>query len=558
MQNAVKWLALVVVWLVVIGGGVLAWRLMVAPKRHEAADLKTAKSEYAQVLAEARTGGLLQEEPTLQADATSADYRQTTERLRRSLTSGTPFRADLLPLRLALDAFSGYAPLRSDEFRSDLALAGIDLTLVDDAADYDRRLATLQSGETPVAVFTADALLKASAKLGQSPATIVLVIDETVGADAMVAYQSAAADLDALNDSATRIVLTPDSPSETLARVVLANFALPKLTTDPFEPADGAADVLAKLKATSPNEKKAFVLWEPFLSKALEDERVKVLIDSGDFRGYVVDVLVMQRDWLIKHPDAAADVARAFLRASYRLRRQGAAAMVKADAAKSGEPVTDAQAERMAAGIDWKGTQANYAAFGLLGGDAPAALKQSPPMPRILRGLVDVLTRTGGLARDPTEGKPEMLYDGELLRRLRDGGFHPGVQRGEDERVADTAQVQALTPDDWQRLQPVGTLQVGRLVFPSGSATISPVSAVALDELAETLRRFPPYYLTVVGNARDLSLQADAEVAQKRAEAAVRELESRGVDGRRMRATVAQGDNAGATVATFKVGQLPY
>ena len=558
MQTVVKWLAMAVVWLVVIGGGILAWRLMVAPQRQEAADLVTAKSEFAQVLAEARTGGLLQEEPTLQADATSADYRQTTERLRRSLTSGTPFRANLLPVRLALDAFSGYAPLRSDEFRNDLALAGIELTLADDAADYDKRLATLASGETPVAVFTADAILKASAKLGTSPATIVLVIDETVGADAMVAYETAAADLDALNDPATRIVLTPDSPSETLARVVLANFALPKLRNDPFEPADGAADVLAKLKATSPTEKKAFVLWEPFLSKALEDERVRVLIDSGDFRGYVVDVLVMQRAWLLDHKDAAADVARAFLRASYRMRRQGAAAMVKADAAKSGEPVTDAQAERMAAGIDWKGTQANFAAFGLLGDDAPASLKESPPMPRILRGLVDVLTRTGGLDRDPTDERPEIFYDDKLLARLLREGFHPGVQRGEDETIADAAEVQALSPVDWQRLQPVGTLQVGRLTFGRGSDAITGVSAASLDALAATLGRFPPYYLTVVGNALDLSNPADAALAQQRADAAVAYLAKGGVDPRRLRATVAQGDAAGATVATFKVGQLPY
>ena len=558
MQSVVKWLAFIVVWIAVFAGGFFAWRVIVAPQRRSAAELAGAKTEYERAFSEAKQRNLASETPDLGA-ATAADYRRVAERLRRSLTSGTPFRASLLPVRLALDAFSGYAPLRAEEFRSDLALAGIDLSLVDDAADYDRRLATLQSGETPVAVFTADALLKASAKLGESPATIVLAIDETVGADAMVAYQTAAADLDALNDPLARIVLTPDSPSETLARVVLANFALPRVAADPFEPADGAADVLARLRAASPTDLRAFVLWEPFLSKALEDGRVKVLIDSGDFRGYVVDVLVMQRAWLLDHPDAAADVARAFLRASYRLRRAGPAAMVKADAARSGEPVTDAQADRLAAGIDWKSTQANYAAFGLLGGDdLPAALRDAPTMPRILRGLVDVLTRTGGLSGDPTGGRPESLYYDGLLRRLSDEGFHPGVARGEDEAVADAAAVRALSPDDWRRLQPVGTLQVGRLVFGRGTAEISPVSAASLDALAETLRRFPPYYLTVVGNALDLSNPADAALAQKRADAAAAYLAAHGVDPRRVRAAVAQGEDAGSTVATFRAGQLPY
>jgi len=125
---------------------------------------------------------------------------------------------------LALDSFSGYAVLRSEKFRAPLLEQGIRLHLVDDEAVYSDRIKKLESGETPLAVFTIDALITNSAVIKDTPATIVMLIDDSQGADAMVAYKKALPDLAALNHEETRIVLLPDSPSETLARVVRTQF----------------------------------------------------------------------------------------------------------------------------------------------------------------------------------------------------------------------------------------------------------------------------------------------------------------------------------------------
>ena len=68
-------------------------------------------------------------------------------------------------VRIQADLFSGYAVLRSEEMKKNLRLDQIRLTMVEDEADYDARLAALEAGEVEMAVFTIDSLLMAGAKL---------------------------------------------------------------------------------------------------------------------------------------------------------------------------------------------------------------------------------------------------------------------------------------------------------------------------------------------------------------------------------------------------------
>ena len=127
----------------------------------------------------------------------------------------TPSRYDD-SIDFALDSFSGYAILRSPEFRDQLAKKRIRVNLLDDGADYAARFEQLSRGDVQMAVFTIDALLKLSAQIDELPCTIVSIIDETRGADAIVAYKSVVPNVDALNQEQMQFVLTPDSPSETL------------------------------------------------------------------------------------------------------------------------------------------------------------------------------------------------------------------------------------------------------------------------------------------------------------------------------------------------------
>jgi len=246
------------VWLVLIGIGAMTWKWVFVPK---------AEKEQA-AAAEQKKKDVL--------NNTSSDSRYKHE------------------VNFAIDSFSGYAVFRSDEFKNECASRGVKINLVDDAADYPKRLKALQSGEVQMGVFTIDALMKASAGLGDMPATIVSLVDETKGADAMVGSKVLVPSIDALNDPNTKFVVTPDSPSETLARVVMAYFNLDRLGPDPWIKVDGAKQVYEQYRASKPTDKKVFVLWEPYVSKIVENGDYRVVIDSSKFKGYIVDVLVFR------------------------------------------------------------------------------------------------------------------------------------------------------------------------------------------------------------------------------------------------------------------------
>ena len=77
-------------------------------------------------------------------------------------------------------------------------------------------------------------------------------------------------------------------------------------------------------------EHKAFVLWEPFVSKALQERpEARVLVDSSQFKGYIVDVLVAQQKWLRDHPAEARVVVQSYLEVLH-ARQQSADGMAPA------------------------------------------------------------------------------------------------------------------------------------------------------------------------------------------------------------------------------------
>ncbi|MEN1681914.1 MAG: hypothetical protein AAGJ46_20220, partial [Planctomycetota bacterium] len=196
-----KLLAVAIVWLMILATGVGIWKVVFAPA------VEKSKAEQERLAEEERRAALGR------GGSESLYSKQVT---------------------LNLDGFSGYAVFRSDTFETELRKRGIRLKLVDDAADYPARLRALATGEADMALFTIDALIKASALAGDLPATIVALIDETVGADAVVTYKSAFETVDDLNTPGAKFVITPDSPSETLARVVMSRFQLDQMDAEPF------------------------------------------------------------------------------------------------------------------------------------------------------------------------------------------------------------------------------------------------------------------------------------------------------------------------------------
>ncbi len=472
---------------------------------------------------------------------------------------------------IAVDSFTGYSILRSDGMRDQLKQKEIRWTVKDDGADYSDRINALRDGRIQMAVFTIDSFIAASAKIDEFPGSIVLVLDETKGADAMVAYKNAVGSIQDLDHESAKIVATPNSPSEFLARVVLAQFSLPRMPSKWLEPADGAEAVYRKLRGGDKSAKRAYVLWEPFVSQALDIDGVEILLDSSRMSGYVVDVLVVQRRFLADSPEIVREVVEAYLRTSYSYgqERSSLIKLVMDDAKKTGsDRLTKEQAERLVDGIQWKNTLENYVHFGLVPSDRAQGLQHVEDM---IANITDVLVTTKALSSNPVAGKASTLFYDQIVRDLKGQDFHPGKQLsviagagpGLDELDAARGanNLRKLSDAEWDRLIPVGEIRVPPIAFARGTARLNVQSQREFQYLAKRLQSLPGYYLTVVGNARaEGDADANLKLANDRASAAAEALQTNGLHEHRIRAIAAPPSttNGSAQSVSFIVGQVPY
>ncbi len=482
-------------------------------------------------------------------------------------------------IKVAHDSFPGYAILRSDAVRNLLDRQSIKLNFVDDKADYVRRARDLKSGKVKMAVFTIDAYLKAGSVIGEFPGSIVLVIDESKGADAIVAHKRGVATIPNLSNPKARIVLTPDSPSETLARIMINTMSLPSLPASWASDAKGAEDVYKKLKSADPDEPFAYVLWEPYVTKALAIDGVHLLLDSSKLKGYIVDVLIVQREFLDSQRELVTHVVQAYLRANYDYTNQpdGLLSLIEADAKQYGDSLNRNEASQLVKGIEWRNTVENYAHFDVISG---TEAKETEKLEAMIGKIMQVLVKTDSLSADPLSGKYGNLFFEGILRSLHHDKFHPGVLNasgtdGLDDIFVDTAPVieekvreeTALNPlsdTNWNTLAPVAAMKIEPIQFGRGNARILPGSKRALAGIASNLKSFPQYYLRVVGHTRkEGDPAANKILASQRSEAAAKALRELGIAKQRIRAiastkTSTKMQGGAAQSVTFELLGKPY
>lgn len=505
--------AMAIIWFVILGVIVIAWQFWWSPRQQQLANQKEEQHE----------------QEVLEKTSSMSRYQHEID--------------------FAMDGFSGYSLFRSQMFRDELGKYGIRLSTSDDKANYQERLSKLKNGQTDMAVFTIDALYKSSVELGEMPATIIDFVDETKGADAMVGPGGLFPNIDSLNDPDLKIVCTPNSPSETLARVVMAYFNLNQLSETNFEFVDGADAVYESYKNSKPTEKKVFILWQPYVSKILSNSEYHVVVDSSKFSGYIVDVIVVNRDFLLKNEELVLNTIKAYRTTMFNYRRSpDMVALVQKDSQQIGQPVTEAQAVDLVDGIWWKNTQESFAHFGLTSGTGLQHIED------ICNNISRVLLKTGAISADPTGGQPNKLYYDGVVRKLFDSSWHPGFAQ---ETVRKEKTLAVLTDDEWKNLRPVGTLQVPRLVFARGTAKITDRSYDTLNDLAEKLQTWPQYYLVVRGNvSAEGDVEANRKLAQERADSTIEYLVSKGVQRQRIHAETSNPN--GSSTVSFILGEVPY
>jgi len=474
-------------------------------------------------------------------------------------------------VKLALDSFSGYSILRCPEFHKDLKAQGINMVISDDNADYRARIKALRDGDIQMAVFTVDSLIKSGAEIKEFPATIVLVIDESRGADAIIAYKQGVENLQDLDDPKARFVLTPSSPSEFLARVVVADLNLVNLPEKWWKDSEGAMAVRKEFRVADPKEKTAYVLWEPALSLALKEPDAHILLDSSQLKGFILDVLVAQRKYLLEHHDVVKAVVEAYLRTVYHYnhRTDGFQELVLEDSRLEGMQKLDkAQTEKLVQGIQWKNTLENYAHFGLL---SPGESRGLSHIEDSINKITQVLVTTQGLEQEPFSGDPGILFYNKIIKELQAEGFHPGKKLNilKDSAVGalDIGKIRVeknlppLTDEQWMGLQEIGELRIQPILFARGTDRINIQSRRHLNKLSQRLKSWPRAYLRVIGHTRsEGDLAANRRLAYKRAFTVRDYLLSKGINENRIRAEAAAeaGKGGSAQSVSFILGYVPY
>jgi hypothetical protein len=135
------------------------------------------------------------------------------------------------------------------------------------------------------------------------------------------------------------------------------------MAPDPWEKVAGAKEVYDAYRASKPTDRKVYILWEPYVSKILENSEYRVVMDTSKVRGYVVDSIVVSRDFLLKNEGVVRSVLEAYSRVHFANRKSMPEAVTN-DAQSLGEPLKPEMAATLCQKIRWTNTLENYGHFG--------------------------------------------------------------------------------------------------------------------------------------------------------------------------------------------------
>ncbi len=253
------------------------------------------------------------------------------------------------------DAWSGYAPFRDPEL-----MAGTPYSLVwVEQVCQDVRADDLTTGRADIVVTTLDQYL-----LNHPEGTVVGVIDQSVGADALALGTANHPGFDSVDDIPALVdefaaegrkpvlAYTGVSPSEMLLNE-LAN------TTDELRLADfelvSTDQSATAFQMLEDDEAQLAVLWEPDTSAARNAGHT-ISLSSGDVPDSIVDVIVAGDRLIERDPAAVTAVLRSFYDRMDGYLDEGDRASLKAFYAEDGG-LEAADTESLIAGIKLYGTE---------------------------------------------------------------------------------------------------------------------------------------------------------------------------------------------------------
>ena len=436
-------------------------------------------------------------------------------------------------IRVALDNWIGYFPLRSREMRSAMHRLGWQLVIEDDQADYVGRMERLRKGELDLAVGTVDSFILTGQKASY-PATIIAVLDESKGGDSIVARADKVGSLSQIKERTDlRVAFTPNSPSHHLLKATVDHFNLPELL--PRGPGrvetNGSAEALQKLLSGKAD---LAVLWEPDVSQALSHPELVKILGTEDTIRLIVDILVVSREFSRKHPEAVSQLLKTYFRVlkKYRDNPDQLTAEVREETKLSEEVV-----RVMLKGVSWVNFGENCENwFGVTIPGNPAR----EDLLETIESTASILMAAGDFSHNPVPDEdPYRLVNSSYLETLYTQGMAGFTPQGGQANVNSSLETRFSPLDEqaWNRLKEVGALKVEPIVFQSGSSELNMLSKQILDRSVDRLKHYPHFRIMIKGHTGTRgATEENRKLSQERAEAVAKYLEiTYNIDPNRMR-----------------------
>jgi len=441
-------------------------------------------------------------------------------------------------IRIADDNFMGYFFVRSPEFKKAMRRAGWILDVEDDGANYAQRMKKLASDEIDFAVCTVDAYVL-NGKTHDYPGTIIMVIDESKGADAILALKDKVANLDALKGmSGVRVAYTPDSPSHHLLKATSDHFSVPELLPEQSDlriETDGSEKAVQALLSGKAD---VAVAWEPDVSKGLKDSRIIKLIGTELTEKLIVDILLVNRKFLSKNPDVVKLFMTNYFKVLKKYRQDKALLMkdLKKDAGLSEEQIASVMQS-----IRWINFTENCEDWFGIG-------TYNEGLVDTIESTLTILKNAGDFTSNPLPDEdPYRLTYREFLGQLHQEGIGLGFKTTTSEAAAlgsIEARFPALDEAGWAQLKVVGGLKVGKIPFLRGDSNLNVKAKEVVDAAVDKLKHYPALRVVVEGHTGTMGdPDMNRTLSQARADAVKQYLAvTYNVDPNRMRAIGLGGD----------------
>ena len=425
-------------------------------------------------------------------------------------------------VKVAGDPWSGYSTFRREpRLNAELGKHDIGIQYIDDEKLYDQneRMKALAKGRIDIALTTLDAFLQHGAKNkkdGLYPGVILWAIDESDGGDAIFLTK----DKKSFDDvkPSDKVCYATGTPSEHLWDFASLSFsALENVKTD-----NGvvAGDCWKKLKD---GKVQIAVLWQPFTAIAEKEGYNKVFATGGQADDVIVDIVVANRDYVIKNKSTIDKLASSYFSVidGYVKEPDAHAKFITTDCGPDCKN-DESLGEAVLRGIDFLTYEENACLWWGQCGQPNKLVTRIGKTGKLLTAKNKVssgdLPKAADILNDSfvVSLKKAMETKAELAKEVGGTTAAPALT-AEEKKYEYNA---AATKDDTNA--DVGTLKLPSIYFQEGRADLDQNGKSIVDSIGEKLKSFPALCVRVWGHTNSTGVAArNKTLSEQRAKSIV-------------------------------------